>query len=234
MADAIIISDLHLGSRICQAKHILQFLNNISTNELILNGDVFDSWDFRQLKKHEWKVLTKIRKLATKIKVVWINGNHDGPAKIISQLLGIQVKEEYVLVSGEKKILILHGHQFDNFINEHPIITWIGDAIYHLMQRIDPSFWMARTAKRASKSFLKNAKKVRIKAIELAKRKKYDYVCCGHTHNPEIFENYYNSGSWAELPEHYLEINKGVIKLCEFSTESAVKDSDTQDALLPL
>ena len=234
MAEIIVISDIHLGSRICQAKHLLRFFHTLSANELILNGDVFDSWDFRHLGKHEWKVLSKLRKLSKRMKVVWINGNHDGPAEIISQLIGIEVKEEYIITSGDKRILILHGHQFDEFITNHPVLTWIGDLIYHILQRIDRTFWIARTVKKASKSFLRNAKKVRMKSVETAKRKKCDFVCCGHTHNPEISENYCNSGSWAELPAHYIEINKGEITLCEFSTESAAKDSDIPEDQLPL
>ena len=218
MVDAIIISDLHLGSRICQAKHLLEFIETITASYLILNGDVFDSWDFRRIKKSEWKILSHLRKLSKRIKVIWINGNHDGPAEIISHLLGIEVREEYVLESGEKRILVLHGHQFDTFIANHPIITWIADTTYHFMQMIDPSFWMAKQAKKASKSFLRNVQKVKSGAIEYAKKKKCDIICCGHTHHPEIADRYYNSGSWAELPEHYLEVENGGVILKEFKT----------------
>jgi UDP-2,3-diacylglucosamine pyrophosphatase LpxH len=214
--DAIIISDLHLGSRICQTKHILEFIDSVISKELILNGDVFDSWDFRRLKKSEWKILSHLRKLSKKMKVIWINGNHDGPAEIISHLLGMEVKEEYIFQSGDKKIIVLHGHQFDSFISKHPIITWGADVIYHFMQMIDPSFWMAKQAKKASKSFLRNAKKVKSKAIEYAKKKKCDIICCGHCHYPEATDKYYNCGSWVELPEHYLEIENGNITLKEF------------------
>ena len=215
--DAIIISDLHLGSRICQAILLQKFLHAIQekTKELILNGDIFDSWDFRRLQKQHWKVLSQIRHLSDKINITWLFGNHDGPAEIVSHLLGLEVKEEYILVSGGKKILILHGHQFDTFIPNHPITVYIGDLLYHFMQRIDPSFWMARAAKRASKSFLRNAEKVKVKAIEYAKKKKCDIVCVGHCHHPEEDCNYFNSGSWAELPPHYLEIDNGVVKLKE-------------------
>ena len=239
MSDAIIISDLHLGSRICQAKLISQFLHQLNTKELILNGDVFDSFDLRPLKKHHWKVICQLRKLAKKIKVVWIIGNHDGPTNNLSTLLGIEVLEEYVLINNNTKILILHGHQFDNFMNKHPMLTHIGDFIYHMMQRVDPSFWIARNAKKMSKLFLRNAKKVKTKAVAYAKKKKCDIVITGHTHKPESLDNYYNSGSWAELPAHYIEITDGIItlkefnKLCKFTTDSAASVSDTLDALYP-
>ena len=156
--DAIIISDIHLGSPVCQAKPLTAFLERIYSretivDELILNGDVFDSWDFRRLKKTHWKVLSMIRHLSDKIHIVWINGNHDGPTEIISHLLGIDVAEEYVFKSGGKKILAIHGHQFDEFITQRPITTFAADMAYRALQIIDPSFRLARRAKRASKTF---------------------------------------------------------------------------------
>ena len=89
MHDAIIISDLHLGSDVCQAKSLNHFLDNLkNTNKLILNGDVFDSWDFRRLKSSHFKILSKIRHLSQSMEVIWIHGNHDGPCEIVSHLLG--------------------------------------------------------------------------------------------------------------------------------------------------
>ena len=62
--DAVVISDIHLGSDNCQAKYLVHFLDSIRRRRdcrhaaLILNGDVFDSIDFRRLKKHHWKILS--------------------------------------------------------------------------------------------------------------------------------------------------------------------------------
>ena len=103
--DAMVISDLHLGSDNCQAKAAAAFLQEIlegrhPTRRLIINGDVFDSIDFRRLKKTHWKVLSQIRHLSDKMEVIWIAGNHDGSAEIVSHLLGVRVVEEYILRSG--------------------------------------------------------------------------------------------------------------------------------------
>ena len=72
VADAIIISDLHLGSENSQARLITQFLESLidqtlRTRRLIINGDVFDSIDFRRLKKTHWKVLSTLRHLSDKV-----------------------------------------------------------------------------------------------------------------------------------------------------------------------
>jgi UDP-2,3-diacylglucosamine pyrophosphatase LpxH len=222
MYDALIISDLHLGSNVCQAKQINSFLKKIetgelSTKELILNGDVFDSWDFRRIKKQQWKVLSNLRSLSDNVKITWINGNHDGPAEIISHLLGISVTEEYFLVSGDRNILVLHGHVFDEFISDHPIITWVADTIYHLIQRIDRNFYWARSIKKASKTFLRCSELIQIRALDYAEKYKANVVCCGHTHLEVAYieeeVKYYNSGCWTELPCHYLTIRDGIVNV---------------------
>ena len=123
--DALIISDIHLGSDNCEAKAAAALLQDIldgriNTRRLIINGDVFDSIDFRRLKKTHWKVLSQIRHLSDKLEVVWIVGNHDGSAEIISHLLGVQVVEQFILESGDRRLLVIHGHQYDDFIQDHP------------------------------------------------------------------------------------------------------------------
>src|SRR6516165_12687222 len=112
MYDALILSDLHLGSSNCQAKNIRRLLENVAdqkvvAHRIILNGDVFDSIDFRRLNKNHWKVLSLLRKLSDQIDIIWICGNHDGSAEIISHLLGVTVKDEYVLHSGDQRLLVL-------------------------------------------------------------------------------------------------------------------------------
>src|SRR5215471_14460211 len=97
MLDAVILSDLHLGSGNCQARRLRELLQRIddgelSTQRLILNGDVFDSIDFRRLRKDHWAVLSLLRKLSDRVEIIWLAGNHDGSAEIVSHLLGVRVE----------------------------------------------------------------------------------------------------------------------------------------------
>jgi UDP-2,3-diacylglucosamine pyrophosphatase LpxH len=218
MNDAIIISDLHLGSDVCQSKKINQFFieiekENIETKEIIVNGDLFDSWDFRKLKSSHWKVLSHLRKLSKTKHIVWINGNHDGPAEAISHLIGLDFVEEYEFVSGTKKILVLHGDRFDNFIAKYPLLTRIADQAYRFIQRIDSSFYLAKLAKRSSKTFLRCSEQIKNKAIEYGASRDANIVICGHTHLASISETYCNSGCWTESPCHYLTVHDGTVKL---------------------
>jgi UDP-2,3-diacylglucosamine pyrophosphatase LpxH len=222
MIDAIIVSDIHLGSGNCQAKLLCNLLEDIAaervvTAKLILNGDVFDSIDFRRLTKSHWKVLSLIRKLSDHVAITWICGNHDGSAEIVSHLLGVTVRDEYVLKSGDSRILILHGHAFDDFLDAHPILTWLGDCVYMLLQKIDRTHYFAKLAKRGSKTFLRCAQKIQDRATRYARKLGCGAVCCGHTHHALVRTDgpvrYYNSGCWTELPPTYLAITDGRVQL---------------------
>ena len=105
-------------------------------------------------------MLSLLRKLSDDIEIVWINGNHDGPAEIVSHLLGVEWRDEMILESGGRRILLHHGHRFDKFLDDHPILTAIGDFTYRLLQRVDSSHRFARAAKRKSKTFLRCAAKI--------------------------------------------------------------------------
>jgi len=225
MYDAVIVSDIHLGSDVCQSKKMAEFLGliehgQIKTKELIVNGDLFDSWDFRKLKGSHWKVLSRMRSLAKTTHIVWINGNHDGPAEIISHLIGVDFVEEYRLSSGGRSILVLHGDKFDNFIADHPFLTKMADKIYRMIQLADKSFYLAKLAKKSSKTFLRCSDQIKERAMTYARRRGADVVCCGHTHLPtedtSSDVSYYNGGCWTEAPCSYIAIEKGSVKINQF------------------
>jgi UDP-2,3-diacylglucosamine pyrophosphatase LpxH len=247
LLDALVISDIHLGSDTCQARPLVHFLESVrrgevTTRRLILNGDVFDSIDFRRLKKQHWKVLSLVRKLSDEVETVWINGNHDGPAEIISHLLGVTVRDEIVIDSGGRRVLLLHGHQFDEFLERYPLTSKVADWLYRCLQRIDTSHHVARQAKHSSKTFLRCAEKVRDLSIEYARRKGCDAVCCGHTHLPGGFTDgpvhYFNSGCWTERPCHYLAIADGRVEVCSYldapAEEPAAPEPVPDQPLVPV
>lgn len=230
--DALVLSDLHLGSENCQAKLLTTLLEQIRaghlpTRRLILNGDVFDSIDFRRLNKNHWKVLSLIRKLSDDLEITWVCGNHDGSAEIVSHLLGVEVRDNCILATGERRVFVLHGHIFDEFLDKHPILTWFGDWIYAFLQWIDRSHHLAKVAKRGSKTFLRCARKIQEGSMNLAARHGCDIVLCGHTHHPIVDTtgpvHYFNSGSWTELPCTFLTAADGEIELHVFDPETVVE-----------
>lgn len=218
MNDAIIISDIHLGSKVCESKQLLGFLNFVfqKTHCLIINGDLFDDLDFRRLKKNHWKILSLLRRLSKFINIVWIRGNHDGDAEVISHLVGLDFKDEYVFESGNKKILCLHGDKFDDFIYKYPKTTKAADLIYRTIQIFDKRF-IPKFIKQGSKIYLRCNENMIKSSKNYAKTKNVDCVCLGHTHYPFIEKTgpieYYNSGCWTEKNCSYLTVHNGIVKL---------------------
>jgi len=221
MNEIVIISDVHLGSDVCQVEQLSKFLDKVSTQTLIINGDLFDSWDFRRLRKDHWKILKKLRQLSDNIKVVWISGNHDGPAELVSHLIGVDFVDEYFTNSGDKKIVILHGDIFDNFISKYPIFTKFADKIYRLIQRYDRfhnnEYYYSNLTKRNSKTFLRCSEQIADLAIEYCKDKDCDIVICGHTHSVltklSDMVQYHNCGCWTENSCSFITINSGIVEI---------------------
>ncbi|MFA5870672.1 MAG: UDP-2,3-diacylglucosamine diphosphatase [Candidatus Paceibacterota bacterium] len=219
----LIISDIHLGSSVSRTKELLKLLNTETYKTLILNGDIFDDLDFTRLDHDAWQVLSKIRDLSSPkhgIDVVWITGNHDGGANILSRLIGTPVKDEYLFEWNGKRCLAIHGHQFDQFITHNPILSSIASQTYLFIQRLDTERqFISRYLKRISKSWLRVSERVAQGAVRRGKLMGADIVFCGHTHKAMEKEiqgiQYYNSGCWTDIPSTYILIGDSEIILKE-------------------
>jgi UDP-2,3-diacylglucosamine pyrophosphatase LpxH len=205
--DCIVISDLHLGSDMCQAKLLEEFLEwaVVNTRELVINGDIFDDLNFKRLTKRHFACLKIIRKNSDRddFRLIWMRGNHDGPADIISHIVGVDILDEYVYQNDKVKLLILHGDQFDTFITHYKWLTEISCGIFYFIQK-----WMphrsSRWVRRITKKWQRNSQLVERRATDYARNKGLHYVTCGHTHLPMTSEvdgvRYLNSGTWIEHP----------------------------------
>src|SRR5262245_18187137 len=78
--DCLVISDLHLGSDVCQARLLEDFLEWAarSTRELVINGDIFDDLNFKRLNKRHFACLRVIRRNSDRedFRLIWMRGNH--------------------------------------------------------------------------------------------------------------------------------------------------------------
>ncbi|WP_435005986.1 UDP-2,3-diacylglucosamine diphosphatase [Tundrisphaera lichenicola] len=205
--DCLVISDLHLGSPMCQARLLESFLEWASTvtDVLVINGDVFDDLNFKRLTKRHFACLKVIRRNSDRddFRVIWIRGNHDGPAEIISHIVGVDILDEYVFDNGQVKLLILHGDQFDTFITDYKLLTDFAVSIFYGIQKWAPH-GTARWIRRITKKWQRNSQLVQYRAIEYAKSGGYRFVTCGHTHLALTADvdgiRYINSGTWIEPP----------------------------------
>ena len=208
------LSDIHLGSRACQAQALFSFLSAIDTNtiqRIIINGDLLDG-PKHKLKKIHWKILAKLTQLAVRIEVVWILGNHDDDGEGIAHLMGIKPVNEYEFEAGNVKFICVHGDVWDKFMSKHPWITNIADWFYFRLQMISRK--VAIRAKRYSKIYVGCVEQIKCEAIKYAKYKKANWIITGHTHHPILEEGYANSGCWTNHINTYIRVAKdGTVSL---------------------
>lgn len=222
--ETVIISDIHLGSKVSRTDALLDLLERVHFKRLIINGDVFDSINMRRLNRNHWKVLSLLRRLTDQEnhqEVIWIRGNHDGFSDLLTQLLGIKVYNEYVFSWNSKKVIVLHGDIFDTFTSNHTLISDIADYFYRLSISLDPvKMRLGRWLKRNSKTFIRNTVKVRARALAHAQHQNADIIICGHTHHAEDVRQdgrrYLNSGSWTDNPAHFIGLTDDEISVVNY------------------
>ena len=68
------------------------------SRELVINGDIFDDLNFKRLTKRHFACLKVIRRNSDRddFRLIWVRGNHDGPADIVSHIVGVEILDEYV------------------------------------------------------------------------------------------------------------------------------------------
>lgn len=222
--DVVIISDVHLGTYGCRAKELLNYLRSIQPDMLILNGDIIDGWQFskRFFPSLHLQVIKELMQfITTGTRVVYITGNHDEMLRRYTDLnMGsFLLTDKLVLEIDQKMTWIFHGDVFDNTTQGSArIVAKLGSNGYGLLilfnQLVNTLLgFLGQEKVSISKRIMKGVNKAIAKvndleqiASDLAIKKKYDYVICGHLHQPEIrtIENdegkvvYLNSGDWVE------------------------------------
>ena len=221
--EVAVISDVHLGTYGCHAKELLDYLSSIKPKILVLNGDIIDIWQFRKSyfpSKH-LEVIKKIISMSTKgTKVYYITGNHDEFLRKFTDLhMGnISLIDKLVLELDHKRAWIFHGDVFDASITQAKWLAKLGGWGYDILILINrfinwvlarfnkEPYSLSKKIKNNVKSAVKFITNFENVCVELAIEKGYDYVICGHIHEPKIefMENengetfYLNSGDWVE------------------------------------
>ena len=261
--EVAVISDVHLGTYGCHAKQLVTYLNSIAPKTLILNGDIVDVWQFnkRYFPKSHLKVIKKIMDMAADgVEVVYITGNHDELfRKFSGRTFGnISIVDKKVMDLDGKKAWFFHGDVFDVSITHAKWLAKLGGYGYSLLILINRFInWclekMGREKYSLSKK-IKNKVKGAIKFVsdfentiaDLAIINGYDYVVCGHIHQPKMLIKetklgktmYLNSGDWVEnftALEYQFKrwkiYNYNADKLRPFFADEDIKEMQLQDLI---
>lgn len=222
--DVVVLSDIHLGTYGCHAKEVVNYLKSIAPKLLVLNGDIIDGWQFnkRYFPITHVQVIKEIMSLLSKgTSVVYITGNHD---EMLRRYCDIQMgdfllTDKLVLDINGKKTWIFHGDVFDATTkgsakllaklggHGYDVLILINRAINYLLKFLGrEKMSLSKKVKNGVKKAVSWIQNFEQTAAELAIEKKYDFVICGHIHQPQkrtvSTKNgkviYLNSGDWIE------------------------------------
>ena len=251
--EILVLSDIHLGTYGCHAKELLLYLKSIKPKVLILNGDIVDIWQFnkRYWPKSHMKIIRHFLNLISKgIKVYYITGNHDETLRRFAGLKvgSLKIINKLVLdLEDGKKAWFFHGDVFDVTMKHSKWLAKLGAVGYDSLILINRfanfiSENIFRKGKLSLSKKIKNSVKSAVKFIndfegvvaDIGIDNNYDYVVCGHIHQPEIKEIknnkgsilYLNSGDWIENLSA-LEYNDGKWSLYYFDPNDYSKEKET-------
>lgn len=245
--DYVVISDVHLGTYGCKAKELHNYLKTIQPKVLILNGDIIDIWQFSKhyFPKSHMNVIKHITgMLSKKTRVYYITGNHDEMLRKFKgfHLGSFTILNKLILELDGKKAWIFHGDVFDITMKHSKWLAKLGGIGYDALIIINTFInWisnllgygklsLSKKIKNSVKSAIKFVNNFEETAAEIAIENEYDYVICGHIHQPEMKEirnqkgktMYLNSGDWVENLTA-LEYQNNAWSLYEYAKDPLVK-----------
>jgi UDP-2,3-diacylglucosamine pyrophosphatase LpxH len=217
----LFLSDVHLGSRGCQAGLLLDFLKNNDAATIYLVGDIIDGWQLKNRwywpQAHNDVVQKLLRKVRKGVRVIYIPGNHDEFARdyIGSVFGGVEVADHaYHMTADKKRLLIIHGDQFDIVVKHARWLASLGDWAYtfalwsnlwfnKVRRKLGFTYWsLSAWAKLKVKNAVNFIGAFEVALVEAARRHKVDGVVCGHIHHAAIRDiggiTYVNTGDFVE------------------------------------
>ena len=183
-------------------------------------------------------------------KVHYITGNHDEMLrKFVGLKLGkFSISNKIVLNVRGKKVCIFHGDVFDVSMQHAKWIAKLGAIVYDFLILLNRAVnyisrkmgrgrvYMSKRIKNGVKSAIKFINDFEQIAADIAIENEFDYVICGHIHQPEIKKisnskgsvTYLNSGDWIENLTA-LEYYQGKWSLYHYEKDLLVRDQQVEE-----
>lgn len=233
------ISDIHLGTRRCKARALLDFLGRIEAEYLYLVGDIFDCWQMSKNvywpREHGQAVQQVLSMARTGTKVRYLPGNHDRAVReyVGMCLGGVEVTPQVIHRTADgRRLLTLHGDQFDVLVKYSRWLKAVGGWSYDTLVKLNcwssairhrlgfPYWSLVSSVKTRLGEARKYKQRFEEAVIREAARQGVDGVVCGHIHWPERNEmsgiRYYNTGDWVESCTALVEDHAGHMVILEW------------------
>ena len=240
----LFISDIHLGTRACQANACLDFLKNYDAETIYLVGDIIDFWRVKRgavwPQAHNDVLQKLLRKVRKGTRVVLIPGNHDEALRDYCGMNfgGIEIHHDFIHITTDgRRILVMHGDEFDVVVRYARWLALLGDRSYEfalwcnhplnwIRRRFGCGYWsLSAYLKLRVKSAVNFIGEFEHAIAEEAKRRDADGVICGHIHHAadKMIEGirYLNCGDWVESRTAIAEDHQGRMQLIRWPAEAA-------------
>lgn len=220
--DILVLSDLHLGTFGCRAQELNDYLRSVKPRIVILNGDIIDIWQFKKsyFPATHMKVLKRLLRMAAKVPVYYITGNHDEALRRYSptQLGNLRLVDQLHLDIDGERYWFFHGDVFDASMEHAKWLAKLGGYGYDLLIRINhlvnrflvaigrPRMSLSKRIKQQVKRAVAYINDFEETAADIAIHEGVSHVVCGHIHQPQMRTirngrgavRYLNSGDWIE------------------------------------
>lgn len=243
---SIFLSDIHLGTRGCQAEALLEFLRHHDSDNIFLIGDIIDFWAMRRGVHWTGMQNTFVQKLLRRarkgVKIVFVPGNHD---EALREHCGInfgdiELRYEYLHTAANgKRYLLIHGDEYDQVTRHHRWVAVLGDVAYNTLVRINgwlsmirrrlniPGYWsLAGYAKRKVKTAVSFIFDFEDSVVRGMRERGVDGVICGHIHAATIKTiqgiEYINCGDWVDSCTAIVEHHDGRMELIDWREHAHV------------
>lgn len=237
---SIWISDIHLGTKGCQADLLLDFLKHTESKYLYLVGDIIDGWRMKRAwywtQSHNDVIQKILRKARKGTRVIYIPGNHDENFRdFTNHRFGrVAVLYETIHTAADgKRYLVLHGDRFDGVIKYAKWLAFLGDNAYNsaitvngwfnaVRKRLGLPYWsLSAFLKHKVKNAVEFISKFEDAVVEEARRRGTDGVICGHIHTAEMRDvngiTYCNDGDWVESCTALVEHEDGKMEILRWA-----------------
>ncbi|HXW26353.1 MAG TPA: UDP-2,3-diacylglucosamine diphosphatase [Xanthobacteraceae bacterium] len=244
---ALFLSDVHLGTRGCQAQRLLDFLRVHDADTIYLVGDIVDGWQMRGgwhwPQAHNDVVQKLLRKARKGSRVIYVPGNHDEFLRDYygTQFGGIEIVETAIHVGADgRRYLVIHGDHFDMIVKHARWLALLGDHAYRLAlvantvfnavrRRLGLTYWsLSQWAKLKVKNAVSYIGEFEKTLAAEAHRHAVDGVICGHIHHAAIHDRfnvrYVNCGDWVESCTAVAERADGGFEILTWTSELAGVD----------
>jgi UDP-2,3-diacylglucosamine pyrophosphatase LpxH len=221
---------------------LLDFLTQAKAETLYLVGDIVDLEALRRgfyWPKAHTLVLERLLEMSRDgTRIYFVPGNHDDDFRVLhgTRIGGIEVRRQMIHTTANgKRLLVLHGDEFDSALKCGALAIVAGALGYHLLLTLNrlnhgindllgkPYWSLAQYVKMKIGKAVRYVERYQDACLKAAQEAGVDGVVCGHIHKADIIERrgllYCNDGDWVESCTALVESESGELSLCVWAGE---------------